>query len=105
VVFQFNWIVFRCATLADGASYLGAMFHGRGSASGQAIVHGLVFTPFHVGALAACALVTWGGTEARLLAERARTSWLLIAGMFALFVLSVVALYAQADNPFLYFQF
>ena len=56
-------------------------------------------------ALVACALVTWAGVEARLLAERARTSWLLIAGMFALFVLSVVALYAQADNPFLYFQF
>jgi alginate O-acetyltransferase complex protein AlgI len=105
VIFQFNWIVFRCATLAEGASYLGAMFRGRGSAAGQAIVHGLVFEPLHVVALVACALVTWAGVEARLLAERARTSWFLNLGMLALFVVSVVALFAQADNPFLYFQF
>jgi alginate O-acetyltransferase complex protein AlgI len=105
VIFQFNWIVFRCLTLHDGASYLGAMFHGRGSAAGQAVVDGLVFQPLYVVCLIACGLVTWAGIEARILAEKARTSWLLNVGMLCLFLVSIVVMFAQDENPFLYFAF
>jgi alginate O-acetyltransferase complex protein AlgI len=105
VLFQFNWIVFRCATLSDGASYLGAMLRGRGSAEGRAILDGMLFQPWYVAALLGCAFVTWGGTELRLLAIKARTSFALNVGMFALFAWSVLALFAQLENPFLYFQF
>ena len=105
VIFQFNWIVFRCATLEEGADYLRAMFEGRGTESGQAILNGVLFQPWYLAALVACGIVTWGGTELRILAERARTSWLLNLGIFAAFVWSVIALFAQTENPFLYFQF
>jgi alginate O-acetyltransferase complex protein AlgI len=104
-IFQFNWIVFRCATLHDGAEYLRAMFGGRGTTDGQAILDGVVVSPYYVTALLACAAVTFFGLEARKLLDFARRSWLVSLGTVALFGWSVLALFAQAANPFLYFQF
>jgi len=104
-IFQFNWIVFRCATLADGAAYLGAMFGGRGTEAGQAVAAGAVLTPYYFFALAACAAVTFLGIETRHLVKKAQRSWLLSLGVAAVFLWSVLALFAQAENPFLYFQF
>jgi alginate O-acetyltransferase complex protein AlgI len=104
-LFQFNWIVFRCATLGDGRRYLEAMFGGIGTQSGRAVVEGLVLQPWYLAALVACAAITWGGVETRILAERARKSFALNALMLAAFAWSVLALFSQSDNPFLYFQF
>jgi alginate O-acetyltransferase complex protein AlgI len=103
--FQFNWIVFRCATLEQGRDFLTAMFGGRGTAEGQAVAAGAVLTPYYFVALAACAAVTFLGTETRHLVQKAQKSWLLSLGVAAVFLWSVLALFAQAENPFLYFQF
>jgi len=104
-IFQFNWIVFRCVTLGDGAVYLNAMFRGNGTAEGQAVVNGLVLQPFYWTCLIACAAVVFLGVETRRLAEKARRSWWISLGMVAIFAWSVLALFAQKENPFLYFRF
>ncbi|MSR46138.1 MAG: MBOAT family protein [Planctomycetes bacterium] len=104
-LFQFNWIVFRCATLHDGAEYLRAMFGGRGSEAGQAIAAGAVIRPYYVVALIACAAVTFLGIETRHLVKRAQGSWLACGGIVLVFAWSVLALFSQDENPFLYFQF
>jgi len=104
-IFQFNWIVFRCDSLGHGAEFLSAMFGGNGDAGGQAILSGIVLKPYYWVALLACAAVTFLGIETKDLVERARKSWLLTLGMFGIFAWSLFALFAQAQNPFLYFQF
>ncbi len=104
-IFQFNWIVFRCETLHDGAQYLRAMFGGNGTADGQAVLAGQILTPFYVVALLACAAVTFLGTETRHLVVKAQKSFAVAFFMVAIFVTSVLALFAQAENPFLYFRF
>jgi hypothetical protein len=103
--FQFNWIVFRCATLEQGRSFLSAMFGGRGTPEGQAVAAGAVLTPFYFVALAACAAVTFLGIETRHLVQKAQSRWWLSLGVAAIFLWAVLALFAQAENPFLYFQF
>ncbi|MBL8841773.1 MAG: MBOAT family protein [Planctomycetes bacterium] len=104
-IFQFNWIVFRCETLHDGAEYLRAMFGGNGTAAGQAVLAGQIVTPFYVVALLACAAVTFLGTETRHLVVKAQKSFAVAFFVVAVFAASVLALFAQAENPFLYFRF
>ncbi len=104
-IFQFNWIVFRCPTLHDGALYLHAMFRGNGTSDGQAIVNGLVVQPYYALCLVACAVVVFFGIETRRLVEKAKKSWPIALGMVAVFAWSVLALFAQSENPFLYFRF
>jgi alginate O-acetyltransferase complex protein AlgI len=104
-LFQFNWIVFRCATLHDGGVYLHAMFAGNGTSEGRAIVDGIVLTPWYSFVLLVCAAVAFFGIETRRLVDVARRNWVVALGILALFVFGVLAMFAQDENPFLYFRF
>jgi len=50
-------------------------------------------------------LCVWAGVETRTLVEWSRERPLGGLGATAVFVVSVVAMFSQAENPFLYFQF
>jgi alginate O-acetyltransferase complex protein AlgI len=98
-----SWVFFRALTLPQAAHYLASLF-GRMRVPVQAeTLSALVYTPYHLVAFAVCALVVWQAPPGwtftqRLTPVRAGTC-------LALLAISVVFLWSQTVNPFLYFQF
>jgi alginate O-acetyltransferase complex protein AlgI len=98
-----SWVFFRAETLPQAGQYLASLF-GRARVPVQAeTLSALVYTPYHLVAFAVCALVVWRAPQGwtftqRLTPVRAGTCLGLLA-------LSIVFLWSQTVNPFLYFQF
>jgi alginate O-acetyltransferase complex protein AlgI len=98
-----SWVFFRAKTLPEATSYLASMFGASHAGPAADVVEGALYTPYH-GAMFVVAAVTvwalpntWAFTN-RLSLGRA------VGGM-ALLALSVLLMWTQTVNPFLYFQF
>ena len=105
IVFQLLWGVFRTEDMADAGRFLSAMFAGTGDLAARAVTTARVYTPFQLGAMGvACALV-YAGVRTEYLVPRIARSLPLAVGLFALFAVSVVWMFAQSEAPFIYFQF
>jgi alginate O-acetyltransferase complex protein AlgI len=63
-----------------------------------------IYTPYHVGVLALCAGLVFQPLQAHDWAQRPVT-WGRTVLLTPLLVLSLLAMFSQAFNPFLYFQF
>jgi alginate O-acetyltransferase complex protein AlgI len=97
------WVLFRSPTLSGAGDYLLAML-GLGSPRPEALFaeHEL-FDRCRLLAFAAGALVVWGGTQTW---EFTRSLTPLRAAACALLLATaVIAMWSQAENPFLYFRF
>ena len=108
VLVLISWVPFRATDMGAAWSYLGAMFGAGGSAetaAAAAVLAGRVLEPFYLFAFAVAAAVVWLGRETHEIVDRGLERPLLACGVFAVFLLSVVAMFSQAENPFLYFQF
>ena len=98
-----SWVFFRAKTLGQAVVYLRSLSGLAMPGEGADGVAGALYTPYHVGMLLSAAVVTWAlpttweFTE-RLSAPRA-------AFGMALLGLSVLLMWTQTVNPFLYFQF
>ncbi|HEX4337627.1 MAG TPA: MBOAT family O-acyltransferase [Polyangiaceae bacterium] len=97
------WVFFRAKTLTEAVTYLGSLSGLATPGPGADAVAGALYTPYHVGVFTLAALIcwtmptTWEFTE-RLSAPRA-------AFGMALLGVSVLLMWTQTINPFLYFQF
>jgi alginate O-acetyltransferase complex protein AlgI len=97
------WVFFKAETLPLAWSYLLSLF-GLGAAHpAAAAVAGVVYTPYHLAMFAICAGLVWGVPQTwtftqKLSAARA-------VACLAVFLLSLVVMWTQTVNPFLYFQF
>ncbi|HZG67683.1 MAG TPA: MBOAT family O-acyltransferase, partial [Herpetosiphonaceae bacterium] len=97
------WVFFRAETLPLAWSYCCSLF-GMGAASDRShLVHSVFYAPYQVAVMLLCAAITWGGVQTwdwarRLTPLRGAISILLL-------ILSVIMLWTQTANPFLYFQF
>lgn len=97
------WVFFRAPSISIAVGYLRAMFGDASALSGQNLIRGDFYNPLGVGVfLIAAALVwqaprTWKFTQ-ELTVERAWACMILLA-------ISVVTMWSQTSNPFLYFQF
>ena len=103
--FYFTLPFFRAEDMAHAGRYFGAMFGGLGSELGGQIVAGRAYSTFFLCLMAVCALITWAGRETRevvLVCERRAWAGALLLLCFAL---AVVVLFAQAEDPFIYFRF
>jgi alginate O-acetyltransferase complex protein AlgI len=103
LIVNLAWVFFRAADLPAAIHYLKALA-GAGEGSAAAVlVRATLYSPDHVLALAAAALVAFFGVQTWDLSKRVTP----LRGAFALglFAWSAVALSAQGFNPFLYFQF
>ena len=98
-----SWVLFRAPDLTSAVEYLGAMAGFGGT--GEPFLSAWAYQPFYLAVMGLCALVVWGGVETERLVERAESSATLTLALFAVFALAVVAMFSQAENPFLYFQF
>jgi len=97
------WVLFRSPTLGAAGGYLASMA-GLGSPRPEALfAQYALYDPYRVLVFAACALVVWGGIQAW---EFTRVITPLRAAACALLLASaIVAMWSQAENPFLYFRF
>lgn len=104
-VLQFGWVLFHEPTLAESFDHFRAMFVGLGSPGAGQVLAATVYTPFNLTVFGLCVALVWGGIETCALVPKALASLPVALGIAAVFLLAIVAMFAQAENPFIYFQF
>ena len=98
-----SWVFFRAKTLGQAVGYLRSLFGFAAITAASDLPAGAMYTRLHVSAFALAALLVWGMPNtwtftARLSLPRA-------AGALTLLALSILIMWTQSVNPFLYFQF
>jgi alginate O-acetyltransferase complex protein AlgI len=104
VLMLFSWVLFRADTLTAAGHYYAAMFGLSSPSNTAALVAASIYTPFHLLNLTVCAFLVFQPLQAHDWALQAQT-WRRVAVLLPLFMLSLVTMFGQAFNPFLYFQF
>jgi alginate O-acetyltransferase complex protein AlgI len=100
----FSWVLFRADNLTAATEYFQAML-GLGPAGNVApLLTATIYTPYHLLILTACAGLVFQPLQAHDWAQSPVT-WGRTALLAPLFVFSLVAMFSQDFNPFLYFQF
>ncbi len=100
----FSWVLFRADNLTLAVEYYQAMF-GLGPTGNTApLLAATIYTPYHLLILTVCTGLVFQPWQAHDWAMSPVT-WGRTAVLVPLFVLSIMAMFAQDFNPFLYFQF
>jgi alginate O-acetyltransferase complex protein AlgI len=99
-----SWVFFRAATLPAAERYVLAMFAGGGDQGVSTdVLRGVMYTPYHLAMLAAAAVVVWSAPQTwQFTRDLSRSRAALCYGLL---VASVMVMWTQTSNPFLYFQF
>ncbi|MBN1426564.1 MBOAT family protein [Candidatus Fermentibacteria bacterium] len=98
-----GWVVFRAESLAAAAAYMGSMT-GLGTAQpGAGLLAGVWQQPYYLGTMAIAAVVTWACPDTWEFTRR--ITGIKAAWSVALLVVSLLVLFTQAYNPFIYFIF
>lgn len=100
----FSWVLFRADSMADAMQYFRAMFGLAPVGEVAPLLSGVIYTPYHLVVMTLCALLVFQPVQAHDWAMLPVT-WRRIAVVMPLFVYSLMAMYTQHFNPFLYFQF
>ncbi len=99
-----SWVLFRASSLTAAWDYFGAMFGLIPAAQMAPLLGAVIYTPYRLIILALCAILVFQPAQAHDWAQRPMT-WRRLGVAVPLFVLSLVTMYSQSFNPFLYFQF
>ena len=106
---SFVWMLTLVFIRSDDLGHCGRMFQalfvGRGDEAATALVNGRLWTPYFLVALGVSLAIVHFGRETPWIVERALRRPLLAAGVLAVFAFSVVVMFTQAENPFIYFRF
>jgi alginate O-acetyltransferase complex protein AlgI len=100
----FSWVLFRADNLTAARRYYAAMFGVGPVADTAPLIAAGMYTPYHLLVLAVCAGLVFQPLQAHDWARQPQ-SWGRAAMLTPLFAVSVVVMFSQAFNPFLYFQF
>ncbi|NLV41967.1 MAG: MBOAT family protein [Candidatus Hydrogenedentes bacterium] len=103
VLVLFSWILFRSETLSGAADYFAALFGLAETTPASALLGGMLYTPGNIALLGVCAFLALQRRQAFDLAEK--VTWARALVLVPLFILSVMVMFEQSFNPFLYFQF
>jgi alginate O-acetyltransferase complex protein AlgI len=103
VLVLISWVPFRAETLSESLRYLGAMFGLDGQGAQSILLAGELYSPGPLMQTALCMLLVFRPIQA--LDWTGRLTWFRVVLLMALFVVSLAAMFTQAFNPFLYFQF
>ena len=99
----FSWVLFRCPNLSQALSYLGAMFGVSSARASSALLAAEIYTPHYLTIMGVCAVLSF---QSREVYDYVRAlSWPRVVVLVPVFILSIMAMFTQAFNPFLYFQF
>jgi alginate O-acetyltransferase complex protein AlgI len=100
----FSWVLFRSDNFRAAMEYYRAMIGLGPTGTVAPLVAAMIYNPYHLLILAICTILVFQPLQAHDWALRPVT-WGRIAVVVPLLVVSVMAMYTQAFNPFLYFQF
>ncbi len=103
VLVLFSWVLFRCPTLDGAVRYFQAMFGLAAAEGGSVLLGAELYTQGNFLLMVLCSILAFQKVQAFDWVNRltpARTLFL-----FLLFWFSVMTMFAQSFNPFLYFQF
>lgn len=104
VVVLLTWVLFRADNLTLASRYFGAMF-GIIPGNPQSMLLGAaLYTPLSLLAMAVGAVLVFQPRQAHDWVQQPLT-WGRVSWLLPLFLIAVATMYAQAFNPFLYFQF
>ncbi len=97
------WVFFRAPTLTGAAAYVRAMFGDPSALEGDTLVRSDLYNPLGVAVFVAAGVLVWVAPRTwkftqELSFERAAACMLML-------VISIVAMWSQTSNPFLYFRF
>lgn len=103
IIVMFGWVLFRSSDLPQAAMYWKTMLGIVRPNGASVLLQTGLFSVSHVAEMAICAVFMWQPVQAY---EWVKTlSPVKYAALSAAFLLAVAAMYTQAFNPFLYFQF
>jgi alginate O-acetyltransferase complex protein AlgI len=103
VLVLFSWVLFRSTSFQEATSYLSAMFGYEGRDPSVVLLSAQLYTREALIDMAACAAITLWPIQAH---EWCRTiTWPKALVVHPLFGLSLMAMFSESFNPFLYFQF
>lgn len=97
------WVFFRAEDLPSAMAYCAALFGFGGGNEASLLLAGVMATPYHLAMLVLGLGLCWFAPQVWDFTRRLspmRAAWCLI-----IFVLSVMLMWTQTANPFLYFQF
>ncbi|MHC4394286.1 MAG: MBOAT family O-acyltransferase [Planctomycetota bacterium] len=103
VLLQFSWVLFRSDSISGAWQYLGIMFGAAGAGGGSILLAAEIYTQGHLITMAICALLIFQPLQAFDWVKK--ITWSKVIILIILFCLSLMAMFAQAFKPFLYFQF
>ena len=103
VIVCLGWVFFRAETLPQAWTYFRSLFGIESPRFGTGAVAAAAYTPYHVAMFVVCAVVVWTAPQAWAFSQRLTPAR--AATCYGLLLLSVVFMWTQSVNPFLYFQF
>jgi alginate O-acetyltransferase complex protein AlgI len=104
VLVLFSWVLFRADDLTAAMHYFGAMFGLTAVNPASVLLAAELYTPLHVLVIGLGAALVFQPVQAHEWAQKPQT-WARVALLLPLFALSLMVMFSQAFNPFLYFQF
>jgi alginate O-acetyltransferase complex protein AlgI len=99
-----SWVLFRADNLTLAIDYFRSMFGVAPAGEIAPLLAAVIYTPYHLAIMAICAALVFQPLQAHDWAMRPLT-WPRVAYVVPLFIIALMAMYSQAFNPFLYFQF
>jgi len=104
VLMLFSWVLFRADNLTLALNYFAAMF-GLGSPdAASALLAAELYAPMPLLVMGIGAFLVFQPLQAHDWAMKPQT-WGRVAALIPLFIVSLMVMFSQAFNPFLYFQF
>lgn len=100
----FSWVLFRAEDLTAALRYFGAMFGLAPATSASALLGADLYAPLHVVVMGLCAALVFQRVQAHEWSLN-RQTWVRLTVLVPLFIFSLLVMFSQAFNPFLYFQF
>ncbi len=104
VLVLFSWVFFRADDLTAALHYFGALFGLTAVNPASVLLAAELYTPLHLLVIGLAAVSVFQPVQAHEWALQPQT-WTRVASLLLLFALSLMVMFSQSFNPFLYFQF
>ncbi len=99
----FSWVLFRAVDIGSAGTYFKTLFGLTHAGGGSVLLDAVLYTRGNVIVMMLCAVLAICGTQAHDWVEKLTLPRVVL--LVGLFVLSLMTMFVQAFNPFLYFQF
>jgi alginate O-acetyltransferase complex protein AlgI len=98
-----SWVFFRADTLPQTWTYLKSLAGAAATTASANAIAATIYTPYHVLVFAICVVIVWAGPQTWNFTQKLTPAR---AGVcLGLLCMSILAMWTQTVNPFLYFQF